>query len=223
VKPREVIDRGTTPDGSPLELAIEHGHYIIRVGDVPLMSSHMHGSEKAMATFAREELGERDAPRVLVGGLGMGFTLRATLDEFGEGAAVTVSELLPKIIEYARGPLAHLADRPLEDARVTVHEGDVREALEQGDWDVILMDVDNGPDAFTTQDNDRLYSKRGVDRLTKALNPGGVLTVWSAYPSPRFAEHLRHTGMSCRIESVRGRWPLKKGPKHTLFIATRFR
>jgi len=223
VKPREVIDRGKTPDGSPLELAIEHGHYIIRVGGAPLMSSQMHGSEKAMAAFAHEELGQHTAPRILVGGLGMGFTLRAALDAFGAGASVTVAELLPAIIDYNRGPLAHLAEQPLDDPRVSVYAGDVRQCLKRGGWDVILMDVDNGPDAFTTEDNRRLYSERGVKRLSGAVNPGGVLALWSAYPSARFADRIRRAGLRCRIKTVRARWPLPKGPKHTLFIAKRGR
>jgi len=218
VKPREILDRAQTPDGSPLELAREHGHFMIRISGTPLMSSQMQGSENAMAHLAHEALGSLQSPRILVGGLGMGFTLRSALDVFGKDAHVTVSELLPPVIEYNRGPLAHLADQPLDDPRVTIHEGDVGLQLHPERWDVILMDVDNGPDAFTTRDNARLYSERGVKRLVKSLRPGGVLAVWSAYPSDRFKDRLRRSGLHCRSKIIRARWPLEKGPKHTIFI-----
>jgi spermidine synthase len=141
------------------------------------------------------------------------------LDTFGEEASVTVAELLPAVIKYNEGPLAHLAERPLEDPRVTVHAGDVRQCLNDREWDVILMDVDNGPDAFTTRDNERLYSERGIKLLTTALRKRGVMAVWSAYPSPRFFDRVKRAGLRCEVKTVRARWPLEKGPKHTLFIA----
>jgi spermidine synthase len=221
VQKRVVIDLTETPDGDSLELAIEHGHHIIRVGGVPLMSSEMSGSEEAMAEVAREELGPIEGPRILIGGLGMGFTLRATLDAFDEHAEVCVAELMHHIVHYNRFFLGDLADRPLEDPRVDVFEGDVKKKLAEGDWDAILMDVDNGPDALTAQSNQNFYNARGVDLMARALAPGGVLVVWSAYSSPRFLERLRHTGLSARAETVRARWPISKGPMHTLFIATK--
>jgi spermidine synthase len=221
VEKRVVLDRTTTPDGEPLELAIEHGHHILRVGGVPLMSSEMRGSEEAMAEVAAEELGQIDSPRILIGGLGMGFTLRAALDAFDEGAHVCVAELMPTVIRYNREHLGHLADQPLEDPRVELFEGDVKKKLEKGDWDAILMDVDNGPDAFTAESNQRFYGARGTELMADALAPSGVLVVWSAYPSPRFLERLRATGLDVRTETVRARWPLRKGPKHTLFIAVK--
>jgi len=186
------------------------------------MSSSMRGSEEAMASIAFDEVGETiEAPRILVGGLGMGFTLRAVLDAFDASATVCVAELLPVVIRYNRGILAELADHPLEDPRVDVHEGDVREAIRQGPWDIILLDVDNGPDALTAESNQALYSARGVQRIAREVAPGGVLIVWSAFPSPRFVERLRKTGLDARAEKVRARWPESKGPMHTLFIANR--
>jgi spermidine synthase len=221
VKPRRVLDQGATPDGARLELALEHGHYVIRVDGVPLMSSAMHGSEAAMVRFARDELGPKEGSRVLIGGLGMGFTLRAALDGFDARARICVAELLPTVVRYNRGVLSHLTDHALEDPRVELREGDVRHELAPGAWDAILLDVDNGPDAFTTRSNDRLYSERGVARLWDAVRPGGVLVVWSSYASDAFSKRLARQGFRVRIERVRARWPLAKGPVHTLFIAVR--
>jgi spermidine synthase len=216
-----VIDSTTTPDGAPVELSFEEGHYVIWVSDIRLMSSEMYGSEQAMAVFAQQELGEHPGPRVLVGGLGMGFTLRAALDAFGESAEITVAELLPALVDYNRGVLADLAGRPLEDPRVSVFEGDVRFLLRKRQWDVVLMDVDNGPNAFTTESNGSLYDDKGVARLARCLDPGGVLVVWSAFQSPDFEDRLAETGLSCRSEVIRGDWPRHKGPRHVLTIASR--
>jgi spermidine synthase len=221
VKPRVVLDESTTADGDALELAREHGHYIIRVDGVPLMSSEMRGSEEAMADVAAKELGSLEDARVLIGGLGMGFTLRATLDVVGQDAEVHVAELMPSIVRYNLEHLGRLADYPLEDPRVTLYQGDVIDRLERGAWDAILMDVDNGPDALSARNNDRLYGQRGVHRMVTALAPGGVLVVWSAYQSPRYLERLRNTGLIAYGLVVRGRWPLSKGPKHTLFVAVK--
>lgn len=218
---RVVLDRSTTPDGETLELAIEHGHHILRVGSVPLMSSAMRGSEEAMAEVAAEELGEIEAPRILIGGLGMGFTLRATLDAFGDDAEVTVAELMPVVVRYNRSHLADLAERPLEDPRVTLFEGDVKKKIDDGGWDAILLDVDNGPDALTSERNERLYGVRGTERIMRALAPGGVVVVWSSFPSPSYVERLRRAGLEARARSVRARWPLRKGPMHTLFVGVR--
>lgn len=221
MKPRRIIDEGVTPDGARLELALEHGHYIIRVDGVPLMSSAQHGSEAAMVRFAREALGPMDGPRVLIGGLGMGFTLRAALEGFDANVRIRVAELLPTVIRYNRGVLSHLADHPLEDPRLDLCECDVRDQLTPDAWDVILLDVDNGPDAVTTGTNDRLYSERGVARVWDALSPGGVVVIWSSYESDSFSRRLGRKGFRVRIERVRARWPLQKGPMHTLFVAVR--
>ena len=215
-----VLDRTKTADGDSLELAVEDGHHIIRIGGVPLMSSSMTGSEEAMAFYALEELGQVEAARILIGGLGMGFTLRATLDTFEDLAEVCVAELSPDIIRYNREFLANLTDHAMDDPRVEIYEGDVRRKFKEGGWDAILMDVDNGPDALSARSNRSLYGARGVEAMAIALAPGGVLVVWSAYPSPRFLEQLRHTGLSARAAMVRAHWPLSKGPMHTLFVGT---
>jgi spermidine synthase len=219
MKPREILDTSTTPDGERLELAREGDHYVIRIGGAPLMSSRTYGSEQEMARVAAERLGARVKPRVLIGGLGMGFTLRAALDSFGPDAEVTVAELLPPLIDYNRGVLADGAGRPLEDRRVSLFEGDVRKPLGRAGWDVVLLDVDNGPDAFTAQGNKSLYGDRGVALMAGALNPGGVLVVWSAYPDKAFERRLRRVGLHCNALTVRARGAIKKGAKHTLFVA----
>jgi spermidine synthase len=217
--PIEVLDTTTTPDGQTLRLSLEAGHYVIRVGGIPLMTSATYGSEQAMARVAAEFLGPQPRPRVLVGGLGMGFTLRAALDAFGPGAQVTVAELLPCIVAYSRGVLGHLAKHPLKDRRVRVHEGDVRVLLTDERWDVVLMDVDNGPDAFTTKSNASLYDVASVERLRRTLLPKGVLVTWSAYASPRFESRLRSTGMRCEVRRVKARGEIRKGATHFLYVA----
>jgi spermidine synthase len=219
MRAREVLDRTQAPGQQPLELAREAGHYVIRVGGIPLMSSATFGSEQAMARIAREQLGDLAAPRILVGGLGMGFTLRAVLDAFAPDLRVTVSELLPALVRYSRELLGHLADHPLRDSRVHLHQGDVRVAIDQGHWHAILLDVDNGPAALTTRSNRSLYHRDGLKRIRDALEPGGVLVVWSAFPSQEFETNLRRAGLACQVERVRARGKIRKGPIHTLFVA----
>jgi spermidine synthase len=219
MRAREVIDRTTTPDQQTLELAREAGQYVIRVAGVPLMSSATFGSEQAMAQVAVEALGRRAGTRVLVGGLGMGFTLRAVLDVFDARSSVTVAELLPAIVGYARGPLAHLANRPLDDPRVRLYEGDVRVPMSDGGWDAILLDVDNGPSAFTTASNASLYDSAGVRRMRAALTAGGVLVVWSVATNPAFEKRLRRAGLTCETRRVRARGDIRKGSTHRLFVA----
>lgn len=184
-----------------------------------LMSSRMHGSEQALAALALRRLQVPDAC-VLVGGLGMGFTLRATLDLLPEDATVVVAELVPAVVEWNRGALGTLAGHPLRDARVQVEIGDVADTLHAspGGFDAVLLDVDNGPDAFTATTNARLYNDQGLAAARAALKAGGVLAVWSAWEDRRFEQRLRYAGFVVQIERVRGR--LKKGgPKHTIFLA----
>jgi spermidine synthase len=216
----EILDQSLTPDGEPLELAIERGYFVLRVNSRVLMSSASYGSEQAMARIAAEKLGEhRHAPRVLVGGLGMGHTLRAVLDEFPATAAVSVAELLPDLVRYNRGVLGPLARHPLLDRRVTLFVGDVADSIAEGGWDAILLDVDNGPDAFVDGGNANLYSDDGCRRLAGALNPGGVAVVWSAYASRPYEASLRRAGLACTTRRVSARAPARKGGKHVLFIA----
>lgn len=221
MKPREILGTSATPDGEPVELVREAGRYVIRIGGVPLMSSARSGSEEAMAHVAREVLGERPRPRILVGGLGMGFTLRAVLDAFGWDAQIVVAELLGAIVEHNRGVLGDLARRPLDDPRVRLFEGDVRVPLETERFDAILMDVDNGPNAFTTKNNASLYDDRGAARLALALEPGGVLVVWSAYADRGFEKRLRRAGLEADTRRAYARSGAKKGGRHVLFVASK--
>jgi len=219
MKPREVIERTTTPDGETLELAREGGYFVLRLGGIPLMSSAAFGSEEAMAHHAAQALGTRKAAQVLIGGLGMGFTLRAALESFPADAKITVAELLPSLIAYNQGVLGALAKHPLRDARVHLFEGDVRVPMQKQRWDAILLDIDNGPDAFTVASNSDLYSERGVASLAAALTDGGVSVIWSAYPSSRFERRLKQAGLECQTLQVRARGNVKKGSTHTLFVA----
>jgi len=216
MQPRTVLESGTTPDGAPLELVQESGHHVIRIRGRTLMSSQTRGSERAMAHVGAELLGDRARARVLVGGLGMGFTCRAALDAFRDDAAITVAELLPAVVKFNEGTLGPLAGHPLRDRRVEIFAGDVREALRRSRWDAILLDVDNSPDAFTVESNARLYDRAGVRCLAEALRPGGVLVVWSAEASPRFESALRRAGLRAKSRRVFARDDVRKGPKHVL-------
>lgn len=217
MQPQRVIESDVTPNGEPIVLAFEAGHYVVRVNGASLMSSAMYGSEQAMAALAAERLSGRAQANVLVGGLGMGFTLRAALDSFGAGAKVTVAELLPAVVRFNRGELGALAERPLDDPRVTLFEGDVRHPLSRGGWDAVLMDVDNGPEALTVPSNSSFYSRTGIRKIVGSLTPGGVLVIWSVFQSPSFESDVARRGISVRSRRVRAR-ASGKGPWHTLFV-----
>jgi spermidine synthase len=217
---RVVLSTSKTPDGQELILSQEGQTYVFRVGGLTLMSSAQHGSEEAMAEVAAAALGDRAARRVLVGGLGMGYTLRAALDVFPK-SSIVVAELLPAVIEHNRGVLADLAARPLDDPRVRVFEGDVRTPLRESGWDAILLDVDNGPDPFTTAANASLYSNAGVALLKRSLADGGVCVIWSASSSPVFVKRVTRAGLTCREERIFSRGKVKKGSRHTLFVIQR--
>jgi spermidine synthase len=213
------LARAQTPDQQVIELAREGGHYVIRVGRELLMTSATYGSEQAMAQIARDVLADRKKPRVLVGGLGMGYTLRAVLDAFGRDLRVTVAELLPAVVGFSRDILGDVAGRPLDDPRTQLYDGDVRHAIDEGPWDAILMDVDNGPAALTTRGNAGLYHPSSLLRIRRALTAGGVFVLWSASPSREFEGLLRRAGFTCEAQSVRARGPIRKGARHTLFVA----
>ena len=205
-----------------MALTLRDTEYVILVGGKPLMSSRMHGSEEALAALACADARLRKHPRVLVGGLGMGFTLRATLDLLPPGATVIVAELVPAVVDWNRTHLAPLAGRPLDDPRVQVEMGDVGALLrrERAAFDAILLDVDNGPESFTTGSNDTLYDNAGVAAAHGALRKGGRLAVWSAWEDRKFEQRLRHYGFTVTVERVRAR--LKQGgPRHTIFVGTR--
>ena len=221
MNPWELLGETRAPDGALLALTRRSGEYVILANGKSLMSSRQHGSEEALATIACARIRGREEPRVLVGGLGMGFTLRATLDHLPADAAVVVAELLPAVVEWNRGPLGPLAGHPLKDRRVTVEPGDVAVTLRSSAaaFDAILLDVDNGPDAFTSAGNSALYGDAGIAAARGALREGGVLAVWSARDDRRFEQRLRYAGFRVEVERVRAR--LKKGgPRHTIFIAT---
>ena len=194
--------------------------YIILADGKPLMSSRMHGSEEELAALACKRAKRLDDPCVLVGGLGMGFTLRAALDVLRAEATVFVAELVPAVVEWNRGPLAALAEYPLADARVRVIGGDVLEALRANParYDAVILDVDNGPAAFTASSNNALYVNEGIATARAALKNKGVLAVWSAWEDRKFEQRLRYAGFTVEVTRVRAR--LKKGgPRHTLFLA----
>jgi spermidine synthase len=222
VKPWELLGDTRTPDGTRLTLMKRDREYVIFADGKILMSSRMHGSEEALATLACGHLQAAEAPRVLVGGLGLGYTLRATLDTLPASAEVVVAELVPGVVEWNRGPLAPLADHPLADQRVTIAIGDVGHTMRSrpAAFDAILLDVDNGPDAFTSRDNEGLYGNAGVTTAHAALRPGGVFAVWSAFDDRKFSQRLRWAGFTPALHRVRAR--LKQGgPRHTIFIGTR--
>jgi spermidine synthase len=219
VKPWELLGRTRTPGDDDMTLMRRDSEYVILANGKSLMSSRMHGSEEALVTLACERARTLEEPRVLVGGLGMGFTLRATLDILPPDATVVVTELVPAIVEWNRGPLGPLAGHPLKDKRVVVDVGDVAATLRASRnlFDAVLLDVDNGPAAFTTSRNAGLYDDRGLASVRTALKIGGVLAVWSAWEDRKFEQRLRHGGFTVAVERVRAR--LKKGgPRHTIFI-----
>lgn len=199
--PWETIAAARAPDGAELSLARRGPDLAVRVAGRVLMTSRQHGSEEALARLALEQLARPRA--VLVGGLGMGFTLRAVLDRAPPDAAVEVAELVPALVEWNRGPLAPLAGRPLEDPRVRVTVGDVTARLRAARaLDAILLDVDNGPSALAHAGNAALYGPAGVEACRAALRPGGVLAVWSAGPDEAYLARLRRAGLEARAIPV---------------------
>jgi spermidine synthase len=215
----ELLGETCTPDGTVMRLT-RRGHvYAILVNARTLMSSDLHGSEEALATIACRHARTLEQPRVLVGGLGMGFTLRATLDLLPPDAMVRVVELVPAVVEWNRGPLGPVAGHPLDDPRVRIEVGDVGFTLRAnpGGFDAILLDVDNGPAALTTLANHGLYDNGGVAASYAALRIGGALAVWSAWEDRKFEQRLRFHGFVAQVDRVRAR--LKKGgPRHTIFL-----
>ncbi len=219
MKPFELLAEAVAPDGSDLKLTRRDTEYIILASGRSLMSSRMHGSEEALAMLACRRARTQEEPCVLVGGLGMGFTLRATLDLLPGGGIVIVAELVPAVVEWNQGLLGPLAGHPLKDRRVRVEVSDVAAVLRSspGRFDAVLLDVDNGPAAFTSTENARLYDNGGVAVALEALKPGGVLAVWSAWDDRKFEQRLRYVGFRVEVERVRGR--LKKGgPRHIIFL-----
>lgn len=204
-----------------LKLSQRAQEFSIRLSGIrgELMNSRVHGSEEALAELGCAGLAAVDSAQVLVGGLGMGFTLAAALVAISPGAKVIVAELIPEVVEWNRGPLGECAGRPLEDSRTQVHVGDVAELLraQQQTYNAILLDVDNGPEGLTHSDNQWLYSLDGLDVLYRALRPEGMLAIWSAGPDQLFTIRLKKAGFKVQLRTVRAR--PGKGSRHTIFLA----
>lgn len=217
------LDTAKVPDGpGELRLMRRGAEFSIMTGSIELMNSRLSGSEKALATMVCERLRGRPRVHMLIGGLGMGFTLRAALAELGPDAAITVAELVPAVVAWACGPMAEIFGDSLTDPRVTIREEDVGGLIGAAgaSYDAILLDVDNGPDGLTRAANDRLYDMAGLGAARAALRPGGMLAVWSSGPDPSFTRRLHKAGFE--VEEVRVRANGKRGgARHIIWIATR--
>ncbi|MEP7118736.1 MAG: hypothetical protein ABI880_14200, partial [Acidobacteriota bacterium] len=204
--------------GDEMTLMLRSGEYVILASGKALMSSRMHGSEEALAALGCATARLMSSPTVLVGGLGMGFTLRATLDLLPPSATVVVAELVPGVVEWNRGPLGPLAHHPLRDRRVQVEVDDVNAVLRasRGRFDAVLLDIDNGPDAFTTVGNDWLYNDGGLATIRASLRGPGTVAVWSAWEDRKFEQRMQWAGFTVQAQRVRARLA-KGGPKHVIF------
>ena len=225
MKPWNLLDSAQVPgNAGELRLYQRGEEFSIKiVGRGELMNSRDHGSEDALAEQTCARLTNKAKPRLLIGGLGMGFTLAAALKHAGDQAIVEVAELLPAVVEWNKGPLGEQAGYPLNDSRTRVHEGDVAGLLKikQNTYDAILLDVDNGPEGLTRKDNDWLYSLAGLNAAYDALRPEGILAVWSAGPAWDFVHRLRKVGFEVEEVNVRARG--NKGARHIIWFAQRRR
>jgi spermidine synthase len=221
MKPTRLLDRAVTPDGTPLTLHEHDGTLSIRVGGVELMSARQHHSEERMAELACADLGDRKRAAVLIGGLGLGFTLRETLRHLAADATVVVAELVPAVIAWNRDPAYGLAADVIDDPRVEIVGRDVADVLAEsrGRFDRIMLDVDNGASGLTAAANDGLYSMNGLGAARAALKPGGRLAVWSAGPDHRFVTCLEEAGFA--VEVVKARTHPTGGSWNTIFVGTK--
>lgn len=217
--PWETLDSAAVPDGGTLRLKRRGAEYSIMLGSNELMNSRMGDSEKALAHLCCAHLHGRREVRMLIGGLGMGFTLRAALHDLADDAGIVVAEIVPAVVSWARGPMADLFAGSLDDPRVGIHEGDVadRVAGPPQSWDAILLDVDNGPDGLSRAANDRLYDAQGLRKARAALRPRGVLAVWSSEPDRAFTRRLERAGFS--VEEHRVRAQGRSGARHVIWLA----
>ena len=213
------LDRTDIPGGGELKLSRRGDEFSIRLAGNELMNSRLSGSEEALASLACARISNRKQPRILIGGLGMGFTLRAALAVLGPQARVVVAELLPAVVAWARGPMAELFAGCLDDPRVTVEVADVADVMGAGGWDAILLDVDNGPDGLTRASNDGLYSLAGLARARRALTPGGVLAVWSQGPDQAFAGRFAKAGFAVEETTAKAHRG-KSGRRHVIWLGT---
>jgi spermidine synthase len=221
--PWVLVDSAQVPgNGGELRLYRRDNDFSIKiVGHGELMTSRKHGSEDALAELACARLVDSSKPRLLIGGLGMGFTLAAALRQLGKQARVVVAELVPAVVVWNLGPLGVHAGHPLQDTRVTVREVDVARILksEPNTYDAILLDVDNGPEGLTRKANDWLYGIAGLSATYEALRPQGVLAVWSAGPDREFRQRLHKLGFE--VEEVRVHAHGSKGARHIIWFARR--
>ena len=215
------LDSAKTGDGAQeLRLKRRGSEFSIMLGTNELMNSRLSGSEQALAKLSCQRIADHRQPRILIGGLGMGFTLRAALAELDEDAGIVVAELVPAVVAWARGPMADVFGGCLDDPRVTIEETDVGQLIRSGSaaWDAILLDVDNGPEGIVHKGNDALYSLAGLGAARTALKPGGVLAVWSQGPDSGFTRRLKQAGFA--VEEVNTRANGKRGARHVIWIAT---
>jgi spermidine synthase len=222
MQPWEHLDEAKIPEsGETLRLKRRGTEYSIMFGTNELMNSRLFGSEEALATLTLEKLGGRKGARMLIGGLGMGFTLRAALAAVDETARITVAELVPAVVTWARGPMAELHAGTLDDPRVSIYQGDVIAAIQSANaaYDAILLDVDNGPDGLSRPGNDALYGAKGLGDAKRALSAGGVLAVWSSHPDERFTRRLKQAGFATEEKPVRARG--KSGARHMIWLGTK--
>lgn len=214
----DTLARAATPDGRWLTLHHRDGDFYIYLDGEELMSTRATGSEELLAELACRELATRDRPRILIGGLGFGYTLRTALALLPPRAEVLVAEILPAIVDWNRKLLDTVHRRCLEDSRVEIRTGDIWNLLAgRADLDAILLDVDNGPSAWCLDSNRRLYSPHGLQLIHRSLAAGGTLAIWSAYADDAFAKRLKKGGFEVTVEHVRARG--RKGARHTIFLA----
>jgi len=222
VIPWSLLDTAKMPGGGELRLMQRGAEFSIRLGHNELMNSRLSGSEAALATLACEKIRARKRPQILIGGLGMGFTLRAALAALGTEAKIIVAELVPAVVTWAHGPMAEVFGESLADPRVRIREADVSDLIRshQSTYDAILLDVDNGPEGLTRRANDGLYDLEGLNAAHAALRPAGVLAVWSSAPDTKFTQRLRKTGFAVDEVPLRAN-RARGGARHVIWIATR--
>lgn len=221
--PWEEIERAEVPGGEEEVILSKRGtEFSIRVAATELMNSRIHGSEDALAELTCSRISRKPGRRILIGGLGMGYTLAAALQHSGDDSLITVAELIPAVIRWNREHLGHLAGNPLADGRVFVRQEDVAKTItrEKSIWDAIILDVDNGPDGLTRKINDRLYGLSGLKNAFLALRTGGVLSIWSSGTDEQFTSRLEQCRFQTEIVTVRARKP-GKGARHTIWLATK--
>ncbi len=216
MKPWITVGEAVSPDGTQLELVEHDGEYVIRADDLPLMSTRMHFSEVELARIACKKL--KPGAKVMIGGLGFGYTLRSALDLIPKDGKAVQVELVPEIVEWNRGPLAEFAGRPLDDSRTELVEGDVAEVIRNAhnEFDAIMLDVDNGPSPVVDESNSWLYSDPGLQAIRRALKNGGSVAIWSADDEPKFPSRMRRNGFRAdrhRVRTHKG----KGGMRHIIF------